>query len=68
MYKWCIDIQSKNDEKLTLSGFRTRRRARVIKATLESKFNRMEVRPVYRNPKMKQRKIKPHQMRLELSA
>ena len=66
MRNWCIDIQSKNDEKLTLSGFRTRSRARVIKATLESKFNRMEIRPVYRKPAMKQRKIKPHQMILHL--
>ena len=66
MYKWCIDIQSKNDEKLTLTGFRTQKRAREIKATLESKFTRMEIRPVYRKPAMKQRKIKPHQMRLHL--
>jgi len=66
MHNWCIDIQSKIDEKLTISGFRTRSRAREVRITLESKFTRMEVRSVYRKPRMKQRKIKPHQMRLEL--
>ena len=59
--KWCIDIQTRIDEQVTVCGLPNRQRAREVEGQLRSVFNKMKVRPAYRakpKPFRKQNQLK----------